>query len=200
MVSVDSESSAEFPEEEAHALGLAWLKNDPHSRVIVNDRLEIAWCNHAADAEFKLKRDLMIRDGMLTAANRANQARLAEFVKSCDGEVRGLFFGCADGNADLIFRGQELARQGDQTFIGIRFFRSDSQNAVQHLALDQVFKLTKSEHRVLLEMLEGFTADQVAQKLGVSVETTRSHIRNIYIKLGVTSRESMFSRLHSYRL
>jgi DNA-binding CsgD family transcriptional regulator len=199
MASADSQIGPESLED-AHALGLAWLKNDPHSRVILDDRLEVSWCNHAADAEFKLKRDLLIRDGMLAAANRSNQARLAEFVKSCGNEVRGLFFGCSDGNADLIFRGQELNRGGARRFIGVRFFRSDSRNAVQHLALDQVFKLTKSEHRVLLEMLEGCTADQVAQKLGVSVETTRSHIRNLYVKLGVTSRESMFSRLHSYRL
>jgi DNA-binding CsgD family transcriptional regulator len=61
--------------------------------------------------------------------------------------------------------------------------------------LDKVFRLTASEHRILMLMLDGLTAEELSQRLGSSLDTVRTHIRNIYGKLKVTSREGLFSRL-----
>ncbi|HLL58488.1 MAG TPA: helix-turn-helix transcriptional regulator [Allosphingosinicella sp.] len=66
--------------------------------------------------------------------------------------------------------------------------------------MDKVFRLTASEHRILMLMLDGLTADELSQRLGSSLDTVRTHIRNIYGKLKVTSREGMFSRLRPYRV
>jgi DNA-binding CsgD family transcriptional regulator len=53
---------------------------------------------------------------------------------------------------------------------------------------------------VLLQMIDGRTADEIAGDLAVSVETTRSHIRSIYGKLNVSSREAMFRRIQPFLL
>jgi DNA-binding CsgD family transcriptional regulator len=60
--------------------------------------------------------------------------------------------------------------------------------------------LTRAEHRVLLELLHGQEADALTKLLGVSIETVRSHIRNIYGKLEVNSREQLFFKTQTFRI
>jgi DNA-binding NarL/FixJ family response regulator len=48
--------------------------------------------------------------------------------------------------------------------------------------------LTRREAEVLPLLQQGRTNPQIAQQLGVGVETVRTHARNIYRKLGVSSR------------
>lgn len=48
--------------------------------------------------------------------------------------------------------------------------------------------LTRREAEVLGVLAEGMTLPQAARRLGLSVETVRTHARNIYRKLGVSDR------------
>lgn len=54
-------------------------------------------------------------------------------------------------------------------------------------------RLTPSEHRVLRLVARGMNANSAAQELGVSANTTKTHIRNIYNKLGVHSQQELIS-------
>jgi DNA-binding CsgD family transcriptional regulator len=100
----------------------------------------------------------------------------------------------------LLFRALEVHRDSERRYLGIVFYRSGSEFKARYADLEKVFQLTAAEHRVLLKLLDGQTADEIAELLRVSIETTRSHIRQIYLKLSVTSREGMFSRLRPYRI
>ena len=51
--------------------------------------------------------------------------------------------------------------------------------------------LTRREGDVLLLLRDGHSNAQIAAALAIGVETVRSHARNIYRKLGVTSRRSL---------
>ena len=99
-----------------------------------------------------------------------------------------------------LFRAWELRRSENQRYIGLIFYRSGAEFSLRYADLDKVFRLTASEHRILMLMLDGLTADELSQRLGSSLDTVRTHIRNIYGKLKVTSREGMFSRLRPYRV
>lgn len=48
-------------------------------------------------------------------------------------------------------------------------------------------RLTDREEAVLVAIIEGFNADEIAARLTVAVSTVRSHIRSILDKLGVNS-------------
>lgn len=48
--------------------------------------------------------------------------------------------------------------------------------------------LTDSEQRVLGLMVEGYNNAQIAESLGVSLSTVKTHASNLFSKLGVTSR------------
>jgi DNA-binding CsgD family transcriptional regulator len=63
------------------------------------------------------------------------------------------------------------------------------------IALTGVESLTVSERRVAELVAEGRTNPQVAQALFVSRATIQSHLRSVFRKLDVTSREQIASRL-----
>jgi DNA-binding CsgD family transcriptional regulator len=46
-----------------------------------------------------------------------------------------------------------------------------------------------------MAVLDGEAAEGVGIRLGITLETVRTHIRNAYVKLGVGSREQMFRLL-----
>jgi DNA-binding CsgD family transcriptional regulator len=48
------------------------------------------------------------------------------------------------------------------------------------------------------KLLDGLTAEDAAAELTIGIETVRSHIRQIYSKMGVRSREALFQRIMPY--
>jgi DNA-binding CsgD family transcriptional regulator len=49
-------------------------------------------------------------------------------------------------------------------------------------------KLTTRETQIVMSLVIGETAREVALRLGVSFHTVRTHIKNVYSKLGVVNR------------
>lgn len=180
-------------------LALYWIDRDLMPRVIVADDLAILWSNVAGRALLAQKRDLEERNGILATVDRSRQPALAQFITRSEVAVSSWAFKRSDGDGHLLFRAQRIDWGGGGMF-GICFFGSGSEFHVRYADLDTVFGLTPAEHRVLLDMLEGFEADRLSEIHAVSIETTRTHIRNIYAKLQVRSREGLFHRLRPYRI
>ena len=177
-----------------------WAEREATPRVLVDDHLQILWTNPPAERELARHRDLESRDDMLSATDPSFQPALTAFVRNASRDLSSMCIPCADGDGHVLFRCREVDGDGDRRFFGLVFYRSGSEFSSIYADLDQVFNLTQAEHRVLLQLLEGHTADEIATGMNVSIETTRSHIRQIYLKLDVTSREGLFSRLRPYRL
>jgi LuxR family maltose regulon positive regulatory protein len=53
------------------------------------------------------------------------------------------------------------------------------------------FELSQQEMRVLQMLLADHTAEEIARRLSLSMETIRSHMRRIYRKMNVHSRDEM---------
>lgn len=68
----------------------------------------------------------------------------------------------------------------------LRELREDAQRA--RMADDALGVLSKREREVLLAMMDGKHGRQIAIDLEISVDTVRTHIRNIFTKLEVHSR------------
>ncbi|CAG9238278.1 Putative transcriptional regulator, LuxR family [Paraburkholderia tropica] len=65
------------------------------------------------------------------------------------------------------------------------------QQLLSHGLLIADAPLTSAERRVLLELLDGLTEKQIAQKLDQSPNTTHVHIKSIYTKFNVRSRSTL---------
>lgn len=59
------------------------------------------------------------------------------------------------------------------------------------------FNLTKRENEILQELINGLSYKKISDKLFISLDTVRSHIKNIYQKLHVNSKsEAILKSLH----
>ena len=63
----------------------------------------------------------------------------------------------------------------------------DAIRSVEHYTVEEVVGLTASERRVLFYLTEGWSAQEIADELVVSLTTIRSHIGSVLRKLGVKS-------------
>jgi DNA-binding CsgD family transcriptional regulator len=180
-------------------LSLDWLAREERPRLIVNRDLEILWANPAGRAALSGRRDLENRDGQLAATNPAHHDALAGFVRDAGAGVAMLALPSDDGKGHLLMQARQVGRGADGPRVGILFFHSHHR-VFEYADFSQVFGLTRAEHQVLLLMLEGQTADEVSSRKKVSIDTVRSQIRQIYDKLGVSSREGLFRRIRPYIL
>jgi DNA-binding NarL/FixJ family response regulator len=63
-------------------------------------------------------------------------------------------------------------------------------------SIDEVEVLTPKEKEVLKELAKGLRYKEIANSLGVSIETIRSHARKIYEKLQVQSRTEALNKVY----
>jgi len=184
--------------DQVHAiLALTWLDHDLLPRCVVADDMSLLWANLAGRAALARRRDLEVRAEIVSATNQAYQQALHSFVLGSGAGVATYCLPRVDGDGHLLIRAQRLDWTDTPAF-GILFSGTGSDHVQRYANLDVAFGLTHAEHRVLLELLDGQDVDRLARKHQVSVETTRSHIRKIYQKLGVNTREAMFRKARAF--
>ena len=62
-----------------------------------------------------------------------------------------------------------------------------------------LFRLSKREADVVEELVSGRTDKEIAQQLGISVETVRAYLKSVRAKLGVSTRTAIVSIVHNLR-
>lgn len=65
--------------------------------------------------------------------------------------------------------------------------------------LDESVSLTVREEEILVLLTKGFSNKEIADHLGLSIETVRSHLKNIYMKMHVRSRAEAVAHYMSKR-
>lgn len=65
-------------------------------------------------------------------------------------------------------------------------------------ALSQAHALTPMEGKVIELILNGHDTGRIAQQIGISKQTLKTHLKHAYSKLGVTSRGDLFSHAASF--
>jgi len=92
-----------------------------------------------------------------------------------------------DQRVEAIARVLELAASGELAIDRelLRGVRSTTRPARQRTALDD---LTPRERHVLGLLVDGMNTNEIVTQLGVSQSTVRTHVQNIFAKLGVHSR------------
>lgn len=192
---------AEMPMGElAPRLALQWIEGDPLPRCLVNGTLELVWANPPARRHLRKGRDIACPHGVVTPVDPGLQSAFTDFVLGCERHVSTFCLPRDDGGGFLLFRAREVVRDGEQRFFGITFHPSSQRASSRYADLDAAFKLTPSEIRVVEKMAEGATVEEIAAAMGISVLTVRSHLKHVYAKLGVTSRQALFSRIQSFRV
>lgn len=197
---VDRAQDGGFADGLAATLALKWVDAERQARVLCTDALEVIWANSAAYASLRDGSEVEFRGSTLALRNRAAQTSFSAFLADCDEIQKSFCLVCDDGDGHLLIRARQLGSDGPRRFLGVTFVRTGSSFSAEYSDIDKVYQLTPAETRILAALIEGHTVDRIAGNGSVSVETVRSHIRSIYGKMNVTSREGLFFKIRAFRL
>ncbi|RYG95732.1 MAG: LuxR family transcriptional regulator [Alphaproteobacteria bacterium] len=177
------------------ALG-QWLDSEETPHAIVDRDGRLQWANRAA-TEISLGA-LEVTDKAVRARERAHHERLLDAFERAGPTLKTLVL--SDEVGHTVLRLAEVGRPLREDWIGIRWTCASDSFKVRYAAVEDVFQLTPAEHSVLMSLAMGMTAEEVASSSGKSLGTVRSHIRQIYGKLSVKSREQMLFRIQPFRI
>lgn len=178
---------------------LQWLALDHRARLIVSNDLQVRWHNRRAAECLASRASVNLRDGALAFGTPGVLRAFAAFVAGLGDDLQTLAIPSEEEGDILLLRGWRTQYAGE-VLACIEVIRDNGDFTCHYRDIDVVFHLTPAEHRVVLQSLSGHTVSTIASGSGLSIDTVRTHIRRIYSKLGVGSREELLGRLAPYRV
>jgi DNA-binding CsgD family transcriptional regulator len=169
-----------------------WLTDDPVARALIDRDRRILWTNPAALDFLANRRDLAVRNDTLVATDPAQDPLLIAALDSAR-TTPSTWEILSPGGDHIVMQLRPL--DGDCGIMTVTFWRAEKPGFAN---LMRLFDLTKSEHAVLRQLLNGRMAEAIADHNGVKLDTVRTQIRAIYAKLGVSSREGLFDKAMAY--
>lgn len=172
-----------------------WAEHDERAKLIVDELGEVLWANPAA-------LDLIESLDPIDPVDRGGDgacwpALLRKIVARVDGSTAWICVPYArDGK--LLCAATQLRSEEGRPWIGLTLKAMADAPSVKDGALQGIFHLTTAERRIVQALFKGRTAEEAGATLDISVGTVRVHIRHIYEKLAVGSREAMFHKLLPY--
>ncbi len=175
-----------------------WLETEGGARLVVERSGRIIWSNARARRLLSEGSCLTMTAGQLVAAHRARHAELRTFLDNLNGgpEVAVLTSG-EETKPPVVIIGCAL-RVDSGDYLGLRIRQVSDAPRLLVADLTPAYRLTGSERQVVRRLVEGETAEAISKANGQSIDTVRTHIRNIYNKIGVSSREALFARVFQY--
>lgn len=182
--------------EYARPMAESLFENDPRPKLIVTPRCEVIWYSQSAMG--LLKPPLPVRlEGKSLRFDRHIQA----------GRIRGFFDGLGQGVERCLVRGEDkrawvlmraLRLNDPEGAIGISCDLSKPCLSVVESGLAHEFRLTPTEARVLDLFAELQSPKEIAAKLGISLATVRSHLKQVHAKASVESAVQLLQLIRGY--
>lgn len=167
---------------------LSWLESGPSARLILDRPFRILWANRAAREALKSRELIDGKDGVLSfAQNSGTMAIAAEAARLGEDDVFVQSYSvAAEGNVVALIR-LLPAGQRDERLYGLELRRCSDAETVCYAGYRAWFGITEAEDRVLQQLLKGQNVEKCAANLVLSLDTVRSHVRQIYNKMNVSS-------------
>jgi DNA-binding CsgD family transcriptional regulator len=174
-----------------------WFNVERKGRMILTRDLHLSWCNLAARQLIGQRQCLVLRDGCLRPRAPAEQKRFEDFIRDAGDTLTALCLPDEDGENHLVATAIRLPQTA---LVGVTAYPAWADFQYLWADLHKAFGLTPSEQEICRSLSSGLTADRVAEKMETSVKTVRTHIRHVYSKLGVSSREELLHKLLPYMI
>lgn len=179
---------------------VAWSNSQARPYLLATRARRLLWANAAAHAALASGEDVRLQGEFISLSDADQLACFEGWLAGLAGRPAAWCYQRPNGDGCVLFRAQVIAgAQGGHT-IGLSFLGTGSDYSPQWADFSAMFGLTPSEHRPIRLLLDGHSAEEAARRLGISIETARTHIRRAYVKMGVGSREAMFRLLAPFRI
>ena len=181
-------------------IAVSWLEQAVAPLVLLTENQRLIWANASAqelmtryalrvDALGYVKSDMRETNLKIQSVRRQVYEALQQRASWKNGVAMVTFPEIADHRVQL----QEMVVR-DTVLIGCSIIRGGQ--AAQDLTANLAqYGLTKTERKVVAMLAQGSTAAEISRANGGSLLTVRTHIKRIYAKMNVNSREKMFARL-----
>ena len=176
-----------------------WAERDTRARFVVDDDLNIEWSNDAAARFLDETESFSCFAGALLIRANTSRQRFLTFVRSSSPDLSTL---CLQDETRgyILCTAMNLTRSGGHSKTGITLRKSGHVVPIGLDYLKVAFQFTTCERNVVRTLFAGQTAEEVGEELHLSLGTIRMHIRHIYDKMNVSSREAMFHKLMPFML
>ncbi|WP_448660420.1 helix-turn-helix transcriptional regulator [Sphingomonas sp. CJ99] len=164
-----------------------WVGSHHVPHFVISESAELFWMNQAASQLLRNSNDLKLQNGHLRWTGLGEDA-LATAIAGCAADRTQIVSFPSDGQL-AVMRATNLG--GGR--IGITLGSLDRADRVRELSA--CFELTRRESLIVNYLIDGRSPEEIGRIGEMSVQTVRTHIKNIYAKIGVASREQFFSRL-----
>lgn len=174
-------------------LAARWLWRDGRPRAAVGHDRSVLWCNPAARRLLVAPSPLVIRDNYLCPAKGVEAEGIDSFLADLESATARLYVMDAEYDRGVLLTAWADTIDGHQVAF-VEFALRELPFDARQSGMAQAFGLTRAECRVVDALAVMEQPSRIAERLGVSVHTIRTHVRRIYAKLAVRS-QMQFMRL-----
>ena len=183
-----------------NAYALAWLKAQPAPQVVVRPDLEVLWVNDAAMTLINDGSDLSIRGAHLLIRDDLRTNGLLAFLSSDDSTGLAWVFKRQRSEGYFAIKRDRPLQVSHEVALSLTFIATSANDRYVWCDIKPIFGLTRSEAALVKRLVSGQPIQAAADDLRMSVDTARTHIRNVYGKLGISSREQLFAAVLPFRI
>ena len=172
-----------------------WADGAPIPMILVDAERIVRWRNQAAHRLLLRDGLLAVRDGRIDSNLDSVRNRLASLMATATPVATLHVLGERSGEACLITC-QRLPPPRDALVMLLLRPPPNTtwEEGVPLADISILFELTETETIVVRRLMSSQSPVHIAQALNIKLGTIRTHVRNIYAKMGVSSREGLFLR------
>lgn len=171
-----------------------------HGALIINPSDRVSYCNAAAKRVLSRHPALTLHDGRLRAHYQQDAARLwGLLARLRQGDTSQKMVGLRHPDrvhpltvtaAVHDVGSDSMAAPGSEEIV---LYLSDPDGVFQPSmeALVSVFQLTRAESSVVIGLVNGLSLQDIAEHHDIDRETVRSHLKRIFVKLGVNKQQDV---------
>lgn len=175
-----------------------WWALDRWARFITESDGRVISSDPLARLILEKKLGVFLLNGRLAAVERKCQPALEGNLRAPLGARKCIVLPA--GNAGrLLLQTIRFARaSSDAVAMSARLIGDDF--TPEYKGLAEAFDLTSAEEVVAQQLLRGLTPSEISESCNLSIHTIRTHIAHVHAKLGVKSREAMWSRCAAFQI
>ncbi|MCT2559224.1 LuxR C-terminal-related transcriptional regulator [Tsuneonella sp. YG55] len=168
-----------------------WVYRLSLPRLVVNADLQLLWANRVAETVLASGQMVRRRGETLWFDDHLGQDHWRERLSEVGADLARLVVTDPRGHPNLIigaFRRSDGTRR-DAIFLSLMAVSQSLDLTKSGLAA--MFDLTNAERQIAQMLVDLRSPREISESLGVSINTVRTHIRGIYVKLAVSSQREL---------
>lgn len=175
-----------------------WLSTGQHARLIFDEKFQVIWANtqflkSVDDYDF-----LSVDRGIFRFLRKRDQFKLEEIV--ANSQIPDGFFLVAEmeNSPKFAIQLQRISCDNIDDYFGLRIAVYNDFLSSNFKNFQDVYNLTNTEMEICYLLLSGKNVHEIADEKRKSQDTIRFHVRNIYTKMNISSREEFFANLRHF--